>query len=444
MNERQLLDRVLYCVKENVGNREVVMYGRHAPRQEAIEREGIKINKIFTGNLKLLGDRSFNYIRAEELNGKASEYFVIIPFFLDDNGVSQRATMKRFGFVEYQDYIFFPEDFMGEMNVERLKTEIFSLHSQLIQTHSQLQEIKDTMVLYDAQNKLMLWQAMADKNEVIQETKKRFFLSMPKATGTLRKMQLAGVILLTKFDQVCRENGLIYWLSFGTLLGAVRHKGFIPWDDDTDVCMMRGEAEKLTKIMENDEEFYVSHIFADFDDNLNHCIQFKYRLDRTPYCLDIFIYDYCSDISPQNVKRQINLNAELAMEAQPIRKSDLSDAQKKEQYAQLLAKYLERSREIVGTTDTPSEYIIWALDNLRCRAPHQSNCAINSILPLKPIEFEGKEFMAPCNAEEYMMKKYGDIYSLPGDMLSHMHFHLDNNLENILEEIVDRYSYMLE
>ena len=43
-----------------------------------------------------------------------------------------------------------------------------------------------------------------------------------------------------------------------------------------------------------------------------------------------------------------------------------------------------------------------------------------------------------------MMKKYGDIYSLPGDMLSHMHFHLDNNLENILEEIVDRYSYMLE
>ncbi len=54
--------------------------------------------------------------------------------------------------------------------------------------------------------------------------------------------------LLNELDKICTENGLIYFACAGTMLGAVRHKGFIPWDDDIDVMMLRDEYEKLCSL----------------------------------------------------------------------------------------------------------------------------------------------------------------------------------------------------
>lgn len=56
--------------------------------------------------------------------------------------------------------------------------------------------------------------------------------------------------ILIYFDKICRENNIRYWLSSGTALGAVRHGGFIPWDDDADVEMLREDFEKLKAIFQ--------------------------------------------------------------------------------------------------------------------------------------------------------------------------------------------------
>ena len=64
----------------------------------------------------------------------------------------------------------------------------------------------------------------------------------------LKRYHAAIVRQLFDFDDLCRANGIEYMLSFGTLLGAVRHKGLIPWDDDVDVMMMEEEFEKLLKV----------------------------------------------------------------------------------------------------------------------------------------------------------------------------------------------------
>ena len=53
----------------------------------------------------------------------------------------------------------------------------------------------------------------------------------------LRSCQLKQLEILKIFDRICRKHNLRYWIDGGTLLGAVRHKGFIPWDDDLDVAM---------------------------------------------------------------------------------------------------------------------------------------------------------------------------------------------------------------
>jgi len=59
----------------------------------------------------------------------------------------------------------------------------------------------------------------------------------------LRIYQLAQIELLDKTDEICKKMNLTYYLIGGTLLGAVRHKGFIPWDPDIDIAMPRDDYE---------------------------------------------------------------------------------------------------------------------------------------------------------------------------------------------------------
>ena len=73
----------------------------------------------------------------------------------------------------------------------------------------------------------------------------------PTKNKDLRIMQQCDALLLALFDKICKKHGLTYWLTYGTLLGAVRHKGFIPWDDDMDVAMPREDYYKLI-----DDEYY--------------------------------------------------------------------------------------------------------------------------------------------------------------------------------------------
>ena len=64
----------------------------------------------------------------------------------------------------------------------------------------------------------------------------------------LEAIQRIGFELLVEFKQFCEKNGLRYYICFGTLIGAVRHQGFIPWDDDIDVIMPRPDFERFQQL----------------------------------------------------------------------------------------------------------------------------------------------------------------------------------------------------
>ena len=65
----------------------------------------------------------------------------------------------------------------------------------------------------------------------------------------LRRVQLTLLEIAVEIKRVCEENDIRYFLSDGTLLGAVRHQGFIPWDDDMDMGMLRADYEKFCRIV---------------------------------------------------------------------------------------------------------------------------------------------------------------------------------------------------
>lgn len=112
--------------------------------------------------------------------------------------------------------------------------------------------------------------------------------------------------ILAIFDEICRRHDLRYYLDFGTLLGAVRHQGIIPWDDDIDVSMMRPDYERFKEIAANElhtpyflQTAYTDNFtmaFAKIRDSRTSAVEFPYRQDMNQgIFIDIFPLDDARD-----------------------------------------------------------------------------------------------------------------------------------------------------
>lgn len=114
----------------------------------------------------------------------------------------------------------------------------------------------------------------------------------------LRRLQLTQLEILKVIDTFCRAHGIRYSLYAGTLLGAVRHKGFIPWDDDLDICLTRHEYNRFVKawIEESPEGYVIQNKEVDpaFTQSFtkirkDHTTFLQYEFERGKYHTGIFV-----------------------------------------------------------------------------------------------------------------------------------------------------------
>ena len=247
--------------------------------------------------------------------------------------------------------------------------------------------------------------------------------------STLRKLQLTQLEILKEIDAFCRKNNIKYSLYAGSLLGAVRHKGFIPWDDDLDICMERKEYDKFIRMwLENKPDGYIlqnKEIEANFSQSFT-----KIRKDHTTflqkgetpglYHTGIFVDVFPIDRMPNGriakavfwlrcMIYQLYTREFIPPKASTFTKiiaGILLKTTTSEHRKEIRNKLLKKIRKY----DINYKLNPIAIETV---ASMHSYCPVNMLDSFTFLKFEDDEFMCFEAWDEYLKCKYGDYRKLP-------------------------------
>lgn len=252
----------------------------------------------------------------------------------------------------------------------------------------------------------------------------------------LRKLQLTQLKILEEVHMICQKYDIKYYLIGGTLLGAVRHKGFIPWDTDIDIAMKRDDYERFANIClnkltnnfsyiyyKNQKKYYSPHAKVCLNDTMLIYSNKTKNLKHENKCIYIDVFPL--DNVPFDKKKQ-KKQRKLLKTIKKIRYYKMGTIYKKGlMYS--IGKYLLKFLFYI----IPSKLLNKLEDQIMKKynkedSTHIANMAshydyykqvMDKNIYGKPqlIEFEGKLFYAPEKTHEYLVKIYGDYMKIPSE-----------------------------
>lgn len=253
---------------------------------------------------------------------------------------------------------------------------------------------------------------------------------------SMREIQKGSLNILFEIDKMCKQLNLRYYLAYGTLIGAVRHHGFIPWDDDIDIMMPRDDYKRLIGyFMENEKELKPLELFSYYNnENYPHMIS---RISDNRYILDVdneknYGLGLFVDIYPMdgigNTKEEYTRRKKLASKY-----SSLCFLSTREHFefgttkglkkkilkipAYIYAKFkgkkffLEKLEIMSAEKKYEEEQfvgcLVWGTDGVKAVFPKEwFEYSIG-------LEFEGKIFQAPIKYHDVLSRLYGDYMKIP-------------------------------
>ena len=242
---------------------------------------------------------------------------------------------------------------------------------------------------------------------------------------SLKEIKAVEFELLTVFDSFCKKHNIRYFLSNGTLLGAVKYKGFIPWDDDVDVLVTRADYMRMLELFQDDERY---QLFA-HEKNANYKYPFAKLCDMTTRKLE------------QNIDNGVALGIDMDIFPLDAWNADLQKAEKEVKYIKMNMLLLGWSKLKRADSLNPLKRVIKGVLMCFCKmcgsglfirniiraskrctegcVPYvgcKSWCIYGTreIIPASvfenvfDVEFEGAVFSAPVGYDTYLRSLYGD------------------------------------
>lgn len=356
---------------------------------------------------------------------------------------SDRSTQQL------RDRIFQLQDQLASLQEEmqHLKRSQQLIHDDILHVIRLQDEARRTQLAEKGKDEVRFWAEFRRDGESDMDARQRFFRTLPKRGGDTGMLQRILAVMLTDFDRICVAQNIPYWMVGGTLLGAVRHQGFIPWDDDVDLGMMRDDIDRLKRLLENDPDYMITVVW----DRIAHCkqIRFRPRDTRIPGFIDLFVFDWCRipDEDTFAVMSEARLRAIERAEEDP----QVASVWSKDVYQPAGSPVACRVEEIfgdefrkqseagIGCPEEQAGGIIRSFDNMDHPARFRWVCRKEDMLPLKTLEFEGHKYTVPANYQYLLSQAYGDIYSLPDDIGLHFVHVTREDMADIASDTVLRY-----
>jgi lipopolysaccharide cholinephosphotransferase len=260
-----------------------------------------------------------------------------------------------------------------------------------------------------------------------------FLPDYSKALTDVRRVQLILLRMLKIVDFICSKHDVVYWLDGGTLLGAVRHGGFIPWDDDLDIVMPRLDYERFLKIapqmlpedivlqtLDSDPSYRTYAVPCKLKDRKG--LRLELDTAGNAVFLDIIPIDkfrssgtgYIVDYGAKRLfKRLVFFH-----DAKPIQGMSLKGC---------ISNVLFGMKKFVDSERLIKRYrrflVGWIKTNTGLRENYRLGYGfdaywlrfflVDEIYPLKKMAFEDAEFWVPCNTHAVLTMFYGDYMTLP-------------------------------